>query len=468
MRTRLAFLTVSLAAVTASAQQPAATSPFVGNWQGTLTAGALRLRLAFTVTRDSAGALRGTMISIDQGNQSIPANFSAHGDTLKVAIPLIQGSYTGVLNATRDSLKGTFAQGMPVPLDLGRVSALTVLARPQEPKPPFPYKTEDVSVESVPGVRLAGTVTIPQGTGPFPAVVLVSGSGPQDRDEALIGHKPFLVLADYLARRGIASLRYDDRGVGRSTGVFPRANSTDFTDDALAAVRFLRGHAAIARDRVGIVGHSEGGMIGPMAAARSTDVAFLVLLAGPGIGGDSILMLQSRALLVANGADSARVALVSKFNRRAYDIVKSELDSSAMRNRLRMAVEEFTAALPSDERMTSTAQLAQQMAQLASPWFVYFLRHDPAATLRQVRVPVLALNGTLDIQVPYKENLSAISAALTQGGNRDFRVVELPKLNHLFQTATTGNVTEYGTIDETMAPQALDLVARWILERFGK
>ncbi len=475
MRHQLAFLTLlATAAPVAAAQQPvASTNHFVGSWQGALNVGAVRLRIAFAITRDSAGTLRGTMISVDQGNQSIPATFTARGDTLEVAVPGVQISYKGTLSAARDSLRGTFTQGMSIPLDLARVAAVTALVRPQEPKPPFPYKTQDVAFESVAGVRLAGTLTTPQGTGPFPAVALVSGSGPQDRDEALMGHKPFFVLADYLARRGIASLRYDDRGTARSTGNFARATSEDFADDAAAAVRFLRGRAAdgIAPDRVGIVGHSEGGMIGPMVAARpgGSDVAFVVLLAGPGIAGDSILVLQTRAVLAANGTDPARVDALSAFNRRVYDLVKSDADSAAKRVRLRAMIAEFVASNTRGGQQADTiAAMEQQIGQLLSPWFGYFLRFDPVPVLKRVRVPVLALIGTLDIQVPYQPNIAGISAALRQGGNRDFRVVELPGLNHLFQTAKTGNVTEYGTIEETMSPVALDLVAGWILERFGR
>jgi pimeloyl-ACP methyl ester carboxylesterase len=470
MRYAILLFATLLPTVAGLAQQPAPTgNPFVGTWQGPLEVSGMRLRLAFTISRDSAGALRGSLVSIDQGNQAIPATFTIRGDSLIAAIPAIGASYAGVLNAARDSLRGSFTQGMTVPLNLARVGAITALVRPQEPRPPYPYKTEDVAFESVSGVRLAGTVTIPAGPGPFPAVVMVSGSGPQDRDETLMGHKPFLVLADFLARRGIASLRYDDRGVGKSTGSFGQGTSEDFANDAESAVRFLRGHSAVAPSRVGIVGHSEGGMIGPMVAARTGDVAFLVLLAGPGISGDSILVLQSKALLAANGADSARVQLGATFNRRVYDVLKSGVDTATMRQRLRTLFTEFFASLPASERANaSPAAVDQQLSQILSPWFLYFIKFDPAPNLRRVRVPVLAVNGTRDIQVPYQPNLAGIAAALREAGNRDYRVVELPMLNHLFQTATTGNVSEYGTIEETISPQALELVASWILERFGR
>lgn len=473
MRRWTAALAAAVVVMTgaAGAQQTAApTDRFVGTWQGTLVANGMRLRLGLEITRDSSGALRGVLTSIDQGNARIPASPSLTGDTIEVAIPAIRGGYAATLTPAGDSLRGTWRQGAgALPLAMGRVAALATLDRPQEPKPPFPYRTEEVSFASAPGVRLAGTLTLPAGTGPFPAVVLVTGSGPQDRDEALMGHKPFLVLADHLARHGIAALRFDDRGVGKSTGNFGSATSADFADDAEAAVRFLRGHAGIAPGSVGLVGHSEGGLIAPLVAARSRDVAFIVLLAGPGIPGDSILALQTRAIMAASGVDSARIERTLAFNRGAYAIGRSTGVDSARLARLQQYVRDYRASLTDAERAeVPEAALLQATSRVGSPWFRYFLGYDPGPALRRVTVPVLALNGTLDLQVPYTANLPAIEAALKAGGNRDYRVVALPRLNHLFQTATTGSPTEYMQIEETMAPAALDLVSSWIAERFGR
>lgn len=449
-----------------SAQQAA---QFVGVWEGTIELGPNRLRIGLTVARDSLGGLRGFMTSIDQAGARIPSTMALHGDTLVVDMPLASAAYRGVITAARDTLRGTFTQGGSTPLDLHRTAALSAAAaRPQEPKPPFPYRTEEVSFESAPGVRLAGTLTIPAGAGgPFPAVVFVTGSGPQDRDENLLGHKPFLLIADYLARRNIASLRFDDRGTAKSTGDFAAATSVDFANDAEAGVRFLRSNAAIARDRVGILGHSEGGMIGPMVAARSSDVAFLVLLAGPGIPGDSILVLQQRLVATAAGAPAADIEFGARLNRIAFAAIKAGGGSAAMIARIRAGVDELVPTLTPVQRLQATPDaIVHQLAQTVTPWFRYFITYDPRPTLRRIRVPVLALNGTLDVQVPYKENLSAIDAALKEAGNRDYRVLELPQLNHLFQTAKTGGVGEYATIDETMSPAALEAIASWITERF--
>jgi len=285
---------------------------------------------------------------------------------------------------------------------------------------------------------------------------------------ALLGHRPFRVLADHLARRGIATLRYDDRGTARSTGDFAAATSADFADDAEAAVRVLRARAGVRRDAVGIVGHSEGGLVAPIVAARSRDVAFAVLLAGPGIPGDSILLLQQRLIATAQGAPSLMVDRMVATNRRLFAAVRGARDSADAAARLAVAEGEVTAELPEAQRATARAQLAAANRQLLGPWMRHFVAYDPRPALRRTRVPVLALNGALDLQVPPRENLDAIGAALREGGNRDVTLAELPQLNHLFQTARTGAPSEYAAIAETFAPAALERVSTWISERFGK
>ncbi len=443
---------------------------FVGEWQGVLVVGAAKLRIALSVKPDSAGGLRGQMVSIDQGGAVIPAQMSVRGDTLIVSIPAASGTYTAVATPAGDSLHGVWSQGSPLPLAMGRGAAPAVVAkaRPQDPKPPFPYRSQEVTVSSVAGVTLAGTVLIPDGAGPFPAVVFVTGSGPQDRDETLLGHHPFLVIADYLARHGIASLRYDDRGVAHSTGNFASSTSADFADDAEAAVRFLRGVPGISRDRVGIIGHSEGGLIGPLVAARSRDVAFVVMMAGPGIPGDSIILLQERLIALAGGASATRVDATIAGNRRLIHALKTAPDSAAEVANLQAARNDMLVDVPDAQRATAAAQIDQGIKELEQPWMRYFLRYDPRPTLRKVHVPVLALGGTLDLQVPPEEDLTAIDAALKEGGNRDYRVVRMPGLNHLFQTATTGAPTEYEKIEETVSPSALELIATWINQHFGR
>jgi pimeloyl-ACP methyl ester carboxylesterase len=387
----------------ARAQQPsqasssAAADRMLGAWQGVLASGVFRERLGFIVSRDSTGALVGLMKSLDQHAQA-SATVAVRGDTFSFAIAAEHITYSGVLTGTSgDSVRGTFAQnGQSLPLTFARTTSASVAGgRPQDPRPPFPYGTQEVTVPSDSGIRLAGTIVMPEGTGPFPAVVFVTGSGPQDRDEALMGHRPFLVIADYLARHGIASLRYDDRGFARSTGNFAAATSADFAVDAQAAVHFLQQVPGIARDRVGILGHSEGGLIGPMVAARTRDVAFLILMAGPGMPGDSLSLLQLRRL-VGNGAPAAQVDVIAATNGRLYAAVVGARDSADAAARVIAVRDSIIAGTAEDQRASVAARINGGLPTLLSPWMRYFLRYDSRTALRNVHVPVLALGGTLD------------------------------------------------------------------------
>lgn len=442
---------------------------YAGTWQGTLDVGIQKLRLGLTLARDASGAVSGYLTSIDQGNGKIPAILSTNGDSLVADVAPLQIHYASVLTAGGDSLRGVFKQGPNTfPLAMGRVAALAVggppPARPQTPKPPYPYRAEDVSVPSASGVTLSCTLLTVAGNQPSPAVTFVTGSGPQDRNEMLLGHQPFLVIADYLARRGIASLRCDDRGIARSTGNFATATSADFADDAEAQVRWLRARKEIAANHVGIIGHSEGGLVGPIVAARSRDVAFVVMMAGPGIPGDSILLLQQQLIAVAGGQSPELAARGAANNARMFAAIRDARDSADADARAHAALHAMIDTLPAAQQAAIRTTFNASLGQLVSPWMRYFLTYDPRPTLRRVKVPVLAMNGTLDLQVPYREDLSAIRQALEAGGNKDYRIVELAGLNHLFQTAKTGSPTEYEKIEETVSPAALELIAGWIGE----
>lgn len=414
-----------------------------GTWLGTLDAGPQKLRLSVTLTRNGM-ALAGTINSLDQGSGEMPLrNVVFRDGKLTFALPALGVTYEGTLSG--DTIAGTFTQGgTAFPLTLTRTESLPVARRPQEPKPPYPYVEEEVVVANG-DVRLAGTLTLPRSEPPFPAVVLISGSGAQDRDETVFGHKPFHVLADYLTRRGIAVLRVDDRGTGQSTGSLASVTTEDLAGDTLAAVKFLRARKDIAR--IGLIGHSEGGVIAPMVANRSKDVAFLVLVAAPGLPGDQIIMRQTEALVAANGASREVVALALSQQRQILDLVMKTKDDAVLRAKLQ---ELLGKQMPAEV-------LDAQVKALASPWYRWMLAYDPRPALRKVRVPVLAINGEKDIQVAAKENLAAIAEAAP-----DAKIVELPGLNHLLQTAATGVVSEYATIEETMAPVALETIAEWI------
>jgi pimeloyl-ACP methyl ester carboxylesterase len=385
-------------------------------------------------------------------------------------LPKLKAKYVGTLADDGQSIKGDFDQaGMKMSLELKRVEKVSTLHRPQTPKPPFPYPVEDVTFENkAAGIKLAGTLTLPKGDGPFPAVVTISGSGAQDRDETLFGHKPFLVIADHLARKGVAVLRWDDRGVGKSGGKQTGATSADFATDAHAAVKYLQTRKEIDPKRVGLMGHSEGGLIAPMVAAdHPDDVAFIVLLAGPGLPGDEVLRSQLHVILKASGEKPEKIELMKRLQRAAVSAVK-KAGAEKGKEEAKEAVKAFLASLTEDERKAlgkEKPDIDALVGRIADPWMAYFFRFDPRPTLGKVRCPVLAVNGELDLQVVPGENLAAIEKAVKAGGNERVAVKEFPKLNHLFQTAKTGLPNEYGQIEETFDPEALTFISEWVLKQ---
>lgn len=473
----LAVSALTLALPVAAQDVPAAPGTITGIWQGDLhVSPVVSLTIVFHLEVDDQGAISATMDSPDQGATGIPVQSARFEDgRLVLELPALMASFEGSLSPD-GTLVGEWRQsGQAFPLELRKVDAVATPARPQEPEPPFPYTEEEVRYLSPEaGIHLAGTLTLPEGEGPFPAVALITGSGPQDRDETLLGHRPFLVLADHLTRHGIAVLRSDDRGVAGSEGDFASATSMDFADDAAAAVAYLGTRPEVEPAAIGLVGHSEGGLIAPIVAARSDDVAFIVLLAGPGLTGEEILYLQAELILRASGASEIVIDGNRAIQRAMFRVAKEEDDPERRVARARDVLRETLAGIPSSQLEMmgvpsggEEAWIEAQAGQLSSEWMRFFLVHDPVPLLREVRVPVLALNGELDLQVPPAENLEAIAKALEEGGNPDVTTVMLPGLNHLFQTATTGAPSEYARIDETFAPAALEAVAEWILDRFG-
>ncbi|HEX7069310.1 MAG TPA: alpha/beta fold hydrolase [Rhodothermales bacterium] len=462
-----------LSATSAPAVMAQTDAPLAGSWLGSLQVGAVQLRIVFNISVDSTGAYTATLDSPDQGAQGIPVgSVVLQADSVQIGVPMIGGRYDGTLAETGSRIEGRWSQGgQSFSLDLDRTEAPFTLVRPQEPKPPFPYRVEEVVIPNeAAGIRLAGTLTIPEGEGPHPGVVLVTGSGPQDRDEALLGHKPFAVLADYLTRRGIAVLRHDDRGVGGSTGDFATALTPDFAEDAVAAVNFLRDRDEIDEDRVGLVGHSEGGLSGPLAALAAPEaVNFLVLLAPPGISGDQILYLQDSLMMAAAGASKEMIEVTRTRKDALFPVIRSVEGVDERRDSLMKVMSSFEFAAEEqayyDSAGVSLDQLiAQQVSMMSSDWFRWFMTYDPAPTLRKLAVPVLAIIGEKDLQVPAEQNIPALEAALAGSGTDDYLVRELPGLNHLFQHAETGHISEYSKIEETFAPEALKLIGDWILE----
>jgi pimeloyl-ACP methyl ester carboxylesterase len=441
-----------------------------GFWEGTLKAGPLDLRVVFKVKKDG-DTLKATMDSLDQGARDVPFSKATFADgKLTLEIEKV-ATYTGKLAEDGKSMSGTWKQsGQNFTLDLKRVEKVSEVRRPQLPRPPFPYKSEDVTFPSVArDVTLAGTLTLPEGTGPFPAAILITGSGPQDRDETIFEHKPFLVLADYLTRKGIAVLRYDDRGIGKSTGKFKDATSADFALDARGAFDYLRTRAEVNGKKIGFIGHSEGGMIAPMVAGEVKDVGFIVLLAGSGVPGYQLLPTQTEAVAKTSGASEREAAVGKRISARLCGVVKGDKEGEELKKALREALTDEIDKLDEADRKNlgekERKAIEARVDDLAAPWMRYFLRFDPRPTLAKVHCPILALNGEKDVQVDAKENLPEIKKAAESGGNKDVTVKELPGLNHLFQTTKTGAVSEYARIEETFAPVALEAIAAWITAR---
>jgi uncharacterized protein len=449
----------------ARAAPPARPGP-EGIWLGALDAGPVKLRLAFHIERGADGALHATLDSLDQGARGIPvAKVSYQPPRLHLELAQPSAQFDGTLAG--DTLTGTWTQGQPVPLVMARVDKLEEAKRPQTPTRPFPYREEEVAITvhatpldpaSPAPITLAGTLTVPPGDGPFPAVVFITGSGPQDRDETLFGHKPFLVLSDALTRRGIATLRVDDRGVGKSTGSAARATTLDFAEDVAAELAWLAARPEIDKRAIGVIGHSEGALIGPIVASRSERVRFVVMLAGTGMPGAQILMAQRALISRADGVSEAKIARERTQGEALYRALRVARTDAQMD----AAIATYIAADPEHQ-----AQAALISKMLRTPWMRTFLRLDPIPYLEKVHVPVLALAGALDLQVP-KDNLPRIEAALRRAKNPDVTTRLLPGLNHLFQHTQTGAPEEYRTNEETFAPEAIQLVCDWVAARAAR
>lgn len=438
-----------------------------GSWIGRIPAGGISLRVVFNLSLAGRDSLAATMDSPDQGVKGIkigPVKYD--GKDLNIMAPLLMGEYNGTVKS--DTLiEGIWKQaGKTIDLNLTRLVEAFSLKRPQEPLPPFPYASEDVTFQNDQfNITLAGTLTLPVGKGPFPAVVLITGSGAQNRNEELMGHKPFLVIADFLTRNGIAVLRYDDRGVGNSQGVYSTATTIDLATDAAAAINYLKTNQLIDSKKIGLAGHSEGGIIAPVVASGRTDVAFIVSIAGPGVKGEEILHRQNHDIGIASGATEKDIQKGISTNRTLFAIVKKEKDN-------RKAVEKMTDVfnkvlvkekLSPEDSLKAMRQFQSSTSTLTSSWFRTFLTLDPSAYWKKVKCPVLILNGAKDLQVAADVNPPAIEKALKSGKNNSFTTYVFPDLNHLFQHCKTGSPSEYGDIEETFSPEVLKVISDWIL-----
>lgn len=445
-----------------------------GHWEGSIEAPTGPLVVMVDLA-ETDGAWSGSIDIPAQGARDLPlsgVSVDLDSGAVRFTINGVPGEPTFEGTLADSEITGSFRQGpATLPFRLGRETVeVEGPPRPQEPKPPFPYDAEEVEYQNG-DITIAGTLTLPPGDARVPAALLISGSGAMNRDLELGGHKTFLVLADHLTRLGIAVLRVDDRGVGGSTGNTLQSTSRDKAGDVLAGVRFLRGHARVDAERVGLIGISEGGMVAPLAVNRVEpgQVAFAVLLAGTAVPGGDVLRRQLRRIAAANGASAEMIERLAALQDRALEIMGSEMPHAEAAAVLRevaaeqMAVQPETAQLSGEPLETALSQVVESNL---SPWFRFFIRYDPGPALGGLHVPTLALFGEKDTQVDADQNQSVMEAALAGSRNPDVTIRRLPGLNHLFQTAGTGSPAEYAHIEETMAPEVLDLIGSWIAERF--
>lgn len=433
-----------------------------GSWMGALEVGSSRLRLVFNISITDDASFIATLDSPDQGAKDIPlGDVIRSGDSLRIEAPLIAGYFVGKISSDT-TMEGQWNQaGRSFDLNLKKHTGEFVLNRPQEPQPPFPYREEEVSFEnSEQGFLLAGTLTLPEGRGPFPAVILVSGSGSQNRDEEIFGHKPFKLIADQLTRNGIAVLRYDDRGVGSSGGSIFGSTTADNALDALSAIKYLYSRDDINRAKTGIIGHSEGGMIAFMLASEHRDVAFIISLAGPGVDGKAILLDQSEYIGRLSGVE----AYILKDNRVVMNKVYELMIDNPSYKVWKEKVLDFTGAYSRDEIKQGKNALLNSIPESSYAWMRYFVMFDPTHCFGSITCPVLALNGEKDCQVLAERNIPAILEGLNAAGNNKVTALVLPGLNHLFQKCETGLPAEYGVIEETFDPETLDIISDWILK----
>lgn len=440
-----------------------------GRWNGVLKVPGMEMRVVINIEKNG-DSYNSTMDSPDQQVKGIAitkTTFIPPKLMLEIATAKIE--FEGELKG--EVIEGTFKQsGQKFPLQLTRKEiAVKQLNRPQEPKPPFSYYTEEVVFKNEKAnIVLAGTLSLPSKDGNFPVVVLITGSGPQTRDEEVVGHKPFYVIADYFTKNGIAVLRYDDRGFGKSTGVFKNSTSYDFATDVESAVSYLRTRKEINVTKIGLVGHSEGGLIAPMVAVNDSNINFIVLMAGTGIRGDKLLLLQQQLIAKSMGTNKNEIKKNEAIIGKAYSIIVQNTDNDKVKQDLTdYAKEVYKEFSPTEKQNVGSEEefIKNQVAQLMDPWMLYLLRYDPAATLEKVKCPVLAINGEKDLQVPSKINLTTIQQALQKGGNKNVTIKEFAGMNHLFQDTKTGAPSEYIQNEQTISQSVLDMMLEWILKQ---
>lgn len=450
----LTLMTVAIFAFSSAYNQNSQTD-VTGIWLGKVqVTEQLTMRFGYVITRTESGGLKSTLNIIEQKAFDIPMEKTIfRGDSLFIDLPGKLIGYAGSYDRVKDRFVGFYTQaGKSFPLDMVRVNELPRgIERPQTPQRPFPYSEEEVSIANeAGGAVLSGTLTFPANAAKAPAVILIAGSGRNDRNGTAMGH--FLLLSDFLTRNGFVVLRSDKRGVGKSTGNYAEATTDDFASDINAAIEFLKGRPQVDPSRIALIGHSEGSLIAPMVASKRKDVACMILLGAVGMKGDELLLSQIRAMSTATGRAAADVDSIVALNREYYRIIGQDLSK-----------EEKTGLL----KKVNPAISDKELNQLLKPWIHYYIGTDPSVSLKKVDCPVLVTSGSKDLQCVADENLPLIEKALKAGGNKKFKIYKAPELNHLLQTCTSGSPLEYDQIPEIISPALLDYMLVWLKEQLN-
>ena len=439
-----------------------------GDWSGKAKRGDKEIIFVFNIKQENSTYSTTMGVPTFRVSGVKPSTTTFTNGTLIIDGSNVGMNYKGIFNNEAQQFEGTYKEGgieMTLNLKKGTVK-IEESRRPQEPLKPYPYYEEDIVFENTESkIELAGTLTLPNKSGKFPVVILISGSGPQDRDESFMGHKPFLVLADYLTKQGIGVLRFDDRGHGKSTGDFGNATTEDFSKDVLSAIAYLKTRKEVEIKNIGLIGHSEGGIIAPLVANNSKDVAFMVLLASTGISGTELSVMQSKTLRQFPVEDEVAF---EKNTRKAIAIVTSNKSESEIKKELTKHYNDFLRPILTSLNVPEkniNAFIDSQLKTSLKPWSRYFLQYNPADEIEKLQIPVLSLNGSKDTQVNAKINQEGIQKALIKGNNQDYKIVELENLNHFFQKCETGKMDEYRKIEQTFSPTALKEISDWILKR---
>ena len=440
-----------------------------GSWLGVLNTGNIELRLVFNISVTEDASFEATLDSPDQGAMGILlGEVCLTDDSIRIEAPALMGFYIGKI-ASPSTIEGEWHQsGRSFELNLDKQIKAIVLNRPQEPQPPFAYKEEEVSFNNTKqGFSLGGTLTLPEGEGPFPVALLVTGSGSQNRDEEIFGHKPFKLIADHLTKSGVAVLRYDDRGVASSGGSITGSTTGDYAEDARSGIEYLLKRSEIDSSKIGVIGHSEGGMIAFMLASAYNDIAFIISLAGPGVDGKTILLEQSDYIARLSGVEDSvlednKIVMNSVYNIMIASESHHVWGEEVFKYTSKHYSEKGAGDYSEEDIELSKKNLLASVPESSYAWMRYFVMFDPASLFGSIKCPVLALNGEKDCQVLAEKNINTIQNGLLSSGNTNITTMILPGLNHLFQNCETGLPAEYGIIEETFDQKTLDIMSEWI------